>query len=298
MLKINTCHVCASKDLTRMDFLVARKLPLWHCNQCGLGFVDMSGTGEADDYVDEYWDDVNQKIYAQEKVINELRQKYLFYFNQIKKTPNKKYLDVGSGVGVCVDTARQFGFDAMGVEPSSTGVMLARNTYNVNVVNDILHNDNDLPHDFSVLTLWDVIEHVTKPEDLIDACNKHLLDKGYLILETPDEGAFARKIVRFLSGISSSLDFRKNMYYRAHRYYFTHAAMKKLLERCGFDEITFYRERSMYEKAKMKLDLYYLEVPVAVKTVRKTAFWFMKKLPFAKNKMVVIARKAPVSRDN
>lgn len=295
MLKNNSCHACASKDLTQVDFLVARRLPLWHCNNCGLSFVDMSSEDASDDVVDEYWDDVNIKIYKEKKVTDELRQKYLFYFGQLKNIPNKRMLDVGSGAGVCVDTARQFGLDAMGVEPSTIGVNLSKETYNIKVVNSLLSSDDELPRDFSVLTLWDVIEHVTKPEDLIVACNMHLLDKGYLILETPDEGAFARKIVRFLSGISSALDFRKNMYYQAHRYYFTHTAMKKILERCGFDEIVFYKERSMYEKAKMKLDLFFLEVPLTVKIARKIAFWFMKKLPFTKNKMVVIARKAPVS---
>jgi citrate lyase synthetase len=68
--------------------------------------------------------------------------------------------------------------------------------------------------------------------------------------------------------------------------------METLLRRCGFDEVEFYKERSMHEKAKMKLDLYFSQDSKISKRIKKIIFWLMRTLPFTKNKMVVVARKA------
>jgi len=286
------CIVCGNNNTKQVDFLVSRKYRLMNCEQCGCSFLDLSGENDDVFEVDEYWDDVNKIIYTQPKVVKELQQKYRFYFSCIPKLANKRHLDVGSGAGICVDTARQFGLDSMGVEPSKSGVELARKTYSINVVNDVLRPDDDLPRNFGLLTLWDVIEHVADPEGLIRTCMDHLDRHGYFILETPDEGAFVRRLVRFVHKIFPVMDFRKSMYYRAHRYYFTQSAMETLLRRCGFDEVEFYKERSMHEKAKMKLDLYFSQDSKISKRIKKIIFWLMRTLPFTKNKMVVVARKA------
>ncbi len=288
MSNSNLCMACGSVNITTTNFLASRKFPLCTCNECGLSFLDLP---DDDEEFDTYWDDVNKKIYTHPTVVKELKNKYLNYFNKIQNLPNKNLLDVGSGAGICVNTANELGYKAMGVEPDEIGLNLSKETYSINVVHDLLRPDDDLPRDFGVLTLWDVIEHVPDPEELVTTCAKHLAEHGYLILETPHEGAFIRKIVRILSRISGSFDLRKNMYYRTHRYYFTEAAMRKLLERCGFDEIHFYKDRSMYEKAYLKRKLF-----VGIKGVKKIAykilFTLMKRLPFLQNKMVVVARKS------
>ncbi|VAW73184.1 hypothetical protein MNBD_GAMMA15-623 [hydrothermal vent metagenome] len=286
------CLACGNQKLEKSNFLVGREFPLWHCTGCGFGFVEFTPEYNNENAFDEYWDDVNQKIYTQKSVVNELEDKYLVYFKKLKNVKNKRLLDVGSGAGICVNTANQSGFDAMGVEPSENGVQLSQKTYGINVANDLLRADDNLPRDFGVLTLWDVIEHVMDPEELINTCAAHIEEHGYLVLETPNEGALVRKLVRALSRIIPQMDLRRSMYYRAHRFYFTNKAMHELLTRCGFDEISFYKERSMHEKAKMKLDLYFLSIPPAVRAMRKIVFWLMKRLPFTKNKMVVIARKS------
>ena len=286
------CVACYSEDITSSNFLISGKYPLYHCDDCGLSFyLDLANEENENTSFDEYWSDINQKIYSNPDVINELKQKYLSYFRKITTAPGKKLLDVGSGAGICVNTANQAGFDAMGIEPSSNAVELSKKSYGIKVTNDLLSSNTDLPHDFSVLTLWDVIEHVFDPEELISVCALHLASDGSFILETPDESAFIRKLVRQLSKLSPLLDFRSFIYYRAHRYYFTTTAMTKLLERCGFDDIRFYKEHSMYEKGRLKDQLY--RGRHGVKDIlARIMLWLLTKLPFLSNKMVVIARKS------
>jgi len=285
------CITCGSDNTIISDYLVEQKYPLCHCQNCGLSFLELSGEDNTDVSFDDYWGEVNEVIYTHPKTVEELRKKYNNYFDQISDPPNRKFLDVGSGAGICVNAAQSYGFDAMGVEPSERGVQLSRKNYSINVSCDLLRADDDLPRDFGVLTLWDVIEHVHDPEELVSNCALHLVGGGFLILETPDEGAFIRSVIRRLSTFARAFDLRGNMYYRAHRYYFTTNAMKKLLERCGFDEIQLYRERTMYEKALLKARLYG-GVTGGKALMLKSIFWLLKRLPLLQNKMVVVARKS------
>lgn len=291
MSPTSQCIACGSTHIATSDFLVSEEYPLLHCMYCGMSFLDVSSEGNTDIEFDDYWNDINERIYTHTNTIAELQNKYKFYFDRISDPVNGRLLDVGSGAGICVNAALQYGFDAMGVEPSEKGVLLSRKNYSINVVHDLLGTDDNLPHDYGVLTLWDVIEHVADPEELLSNCALHLSDKGFLVLETPDEGSIIRSFIRQISKISKSFDMRSNLYYRAHRYYFTQSAMEKLLRRCGFDEIHFYKERSMYEKALLKAR-YYRKIGRGKEFMLRILFWFLKKLPFLHNKMVVIARKS------
>ena len=160
----------------------------------------------------------------------------------------------------------------------------------MDVESGLLSKDDALPRDYGVLTLWDVIEHVHDPEDMARTCAAHLETGGYFVLETPDEGAFIRSVIRGLSRLGSVLDLRKNMYYRAHRTYFTCEAMKLLLERSGFTDVRFYKERTMYGKAILKQKLHH-KVSGLKEMALRTTYWFLKNLPLTQNKMIVIARK-------
>ena len=52
--------------------------------------------------------------------------------------------------------------------------------------------------------------------------------------------------------------------------------MKELLKRCGFDEITFYKERTMYQKAILK-KRYYAGTTGKRDLIYRAIFWFLKK---------------------
>jgi hypothetical protein len=63
-----------------------------------------------------------------------------------------------------------------------------------------------------------------------------------------------------------------------------------LLTRCGFEQIRFYGEHTMFEKELLKKRLYGQSSPLKL-MVFKTVFFVLKRLPFMANKMVVTAVK-------
>jgi 2-polyprenyl-3-methyl-5-hydroxy-6-metoxy-1,4-benzoquinol methylase len=286
------CPVCGGANFCTSRFVVEQRFALYHCATCGLGLLDISGTD--DDGFDEYWDAINQRVYADPAVIGELSAKYERYFRLLRSAvPNKRFLDVGSGAGISIGTAARLGFEAIGVEPSANAVALSRRQYQVPVVHGLLRADDDLPRDFGMLALWDVIEHVADPETLLRICHQHMADGGVLLLETPDEGTLLRAIIRVVGAMAVlGFDPRRNIYYRAHRYYFTRQAMTRLLQRCGFGSVRFFAERTMYEKEQLKKRMYG-DLSRVKEFGLRSAFLLFKHLPFLANKMVVAAVKTP-----
>lgn len=285
------CIACDSKRISLVPFNVSGRCHLHRCENCKLSFLVFRSGLEEGELFDEYWDDVNELIYTNKNVIRELKDKYEFYLDKIDAPPNRKLLDVGSGIGIFVNTANEHGFNAQGIEPSRRACALSAEHYSINVECGLLLESVYSNGSFGVISAWDVIEHVRSPLEFLAICKSHLADDGILILETPDEGLLVRRVVRSLSKLGQPLDFRRNLYYEAHRYYFTRQAMVAVLKRCGFVDIHFYAERSMYEKELMKKQLYGV-VQREKEYLYKCAYWILKRMPFLHNKMVVTARKS------
>lgn len=284
------CIICSGPNTEEQDFLVEDKFPLVECADCGLIFIDFLGQ-DADFEVEEYWDASNRTIYSSPEVVSELRKKYTKYLGMIGAPAGRTLLDVGSGAGVCVDTAAKIDFDARGVEPSTDGVQMSRDTFSINVTCALLEKGDDLPTNFDVLTLWDVIEHVVDPRDLVETCAEHTTSGGFFILETPRADAWIRSFVSLLSRFVPGLELRNQIYYTSHRFYFSAKSITKLLALCGYEDIRVHNERSMYKKALLKAQVIHGKRGIRL-SLMKASYFLLSIVPFTQNKMVVVARKA------
>ena len=285
------CPACGATGREAAGFSIEGRFRLFHCRGCGLGALDIP---QADDGgFDEYWSAVNQRIYADPAVIDELQRKYQGYFRDVSSiVPNRRFLDVGSGAGVSIGTAAGLGFEVLGIEPSAHAVALSRRQFDVPVKQGLLSEDDDLPRDFGMLALWDVIEHVADPQALVRACRDHLAPGGVFLLETPDEGTLLRRIICAFGRLGiPGLDLRRSIYYRAHRFYFTRAAMTRLLETNGFTQIRYHGEHTMFQKELRKKALYG-GLSSAKRLWLTLVFAVLKRVPLLANKMVVVAVRA------
>lgn len=107
-------------------------------------------------------------------------------------------LDVGCATGGFLSRARAAGFTVRGVEISAAAAAAARRQHRLDVdTGDVC--GLPLPVGaFSVLTLWDVIEHAPDPRALLRRCCELLRAGGLLFLSTGDVGsAWARACGRF-----------------------------------------------------------------------------------------------------
>ena len=79
---------------------------------------------------------------------------------KIKEIENKKFLDIGSASGICLKSIKDLGFQEEGYEPSKWMVNYGRIKYQVNLKSGTI-NDVDINNKYDLISLWDVLEHVT-----------------------------------------------------------------------------------------------------------------------------------------
>jgi SAM-dependent methyltransferase len=100
-------------------------------------------------------------------------------------------LDVGAATGYFVALAREAGWDAEGIEISGYAVAVAQ-AKNIPVVQGTLLSFAPL-RTFDVITLWDVFEHLTQPQQHLQAVLRLLKPGGIFALITPKaDAAWAR----------------------------------------------------------------------------------------------------------
>ena len=90
--------------------------------------------------------------------------------------PTGRLLDIGAGAGILVDAANRAGYRAEGVEPSDWMVRRAAE-HGVTVHRGVLPMPG-ISGPYDVVTLVDVIEHVSDPADLLAQARAVLAPDG------------------------------------------------------------------------------------------------------------------------
>ncbi len=130
---------------------------------------------------------------------------------------------MGAYTGVFVEIAARHGWDAWGVEPSAWAVEEARRQ-GLQMVLGTLEDGSFPASSYSVVTLWDVIEHVDNPLLTLQAAWRALEPGGYLVVHTMDlNSLFARLMGK-----------RWPWFMEMHLTYFTRATLYAMLVKAGF----------------------------------------------------------------
>lgn len=107
----------------------------------------------------------------------------------------KRLLDVGCGRGYFLDEARKIGFEVFGIDYSFKMIKYAKNIFNLNVQNiDVFKYKSQVK--FDIITLNQVIEHLSKPRDLIKKCYKLLNPGGLVYIATPNIDSLSAKVLK------------------------------------------------------------------------------------------------------
>jgi SAM-dependent methyltransferase len=102
-------------------------------------------------------------------------------------------LDIGAGSGILVEVATRLGYRAEGIEPSEWMVRSAA-AHGLKIQAGILpHEEITGPYD--VVTLVDVIEHVSDPVELLAQARTVLAPDGIGLVITPDVTSVAARVM-------------------------------------------------------------------------------------------------------
>jgi SAM-dependent methyltransferase len=193
------------------------------CTNCGLVYTNPRPN--AQDIVDSYVA-VEDPLYLQEREGRVLTfERHLRPVMQLAPPPGR-LLDVGSYIGVFVEIATRHGYDAWGLEPSHWAVREACRQ-GLQMIEGTFETVALPEASYDVVTMWDVIEHLTDPLDEIRRAHRVLKPGGLLVIHTMDiDSLFARVMGR-----------RWPWLMEMHIYYFSRRTLNEMLQKAGFEVI-------------------------------------------------------------
>jgi len=144
-----------------------------------------------------------------------------------KKITKGRLLDVGCGKGYFLLEAKKAGFKVKGVEISKDAAKFAKDS-GLDIFNGTLENFNS-KEKFDAITMFDLIEHLSRPLKALKIAKSLLKKDGILYIETPNIESAYRKyspIRNYWSG-----------YNKFHIVLFSPKSLTIMLRKVGFSNI-------------------------------------------------------------
>lgn len=200
-----------------------RAFSIIQCKNCGLSRT----------YPPPYEDELGAEIYQDFSFQEQFENQVLWrsFFKNIISTAKKyknhgRFLDVGCGSGLLVLMAQESGYDACGVEINKAAAQYARDVHGLNVISGDLKSAGFPSQYFDVITLSQVLEHITQPEFLLSEIHRILKPTGVLLIEVPNISG----LVTFFWGTRWS-----GLQPQWHVWQFNNKTVSAVLARYGFE---------------------------------------------------------------
>jgi len=154
--------------------------------------------------------------------------------------PETRVLDVGCGNGFWAAEFARYGCEVVGVDPSESGIAVARATYPAgrfevqHVSADLLAVLGERPFDIVVST--EVVEHLYSPHTWATGCLRALKPGGMAIVSTPYHGWFKNVALASTGKLDRHLDALRE---GGHIKFFSRSVLSRLLTDAGFADVRF-----------------------------------------------------------
>jgi 2-polyprenyl-3-methyl-5-hydroxy-6-metoxy-1,4-benzoquinol methylase len=156
----------------------------------------------------------------------------------------KSICDLGCGNGHISGRLAALGYDVTGVDASASGIQIARRAYpRVQFVEALIDRDLKLGS-FDLVISSDVIEHLYRPSDLLEAANSLLLPGGQILIGTPYHGYLKNLVIAAAGKMDAHFS---ALHDGGHIKFFSVRTLSRLMRSYGFEDLRF----SFYGRAPL-----------------------------------------------
>jgi len=144
-----------------------------------------------------------------------------------KPTSELKLLDVGCSSGSLLHVASDLGFNVAGVEPAEQAASTAKEA-GFNVYNGLLHEAKYPDNSFDIITLYEVIEHLTNPLELVREAHRILKPGGVFLIGTGNADSWT------VTALGPKWEYFSIDSHGGHISFFTPASIRLMAEKSDF----------------------------------------------------------------
>jgi 2-polyprenyl-3-methyl-5-hydroxy-6-metoxy-1,4-benzoquinol methylase len=217
---------------------------------------------------------------------SQYRMRVLSFYRALKKNgkylplPGTKVLDIGTAGGAFLDAAKEFGFDAYGMEPSMDLVERGK-ARGLKIEQGTIDSHSFAAHSFDMVSLWDVLEHLPDPKAALIEIRNLLKPNGVLLINFPDIGTWQSKIAgkKFWWILS------------VHLHHFSKTTIRDICRRTGFEAFHFQRYWQTLEFGYLERMAVHYKIPCTSLITKLTPQVIQRiRIPYYASQTTAIAR--------
>lgn len=269
-LKYRKCPLCLGKKWLVL-FILNKKQKLVKCEDCGLIFNDRYNDAVREIYEDNYYEfdrrKKNKGGYFNYNLMEEaVKKDYNFATEFLKKKykVGDRVLEVGCGYGFFLKNLLNSGIVK---KKFLYGIEISKKAASISSKYGLIKNSkletSVFKNKFNYILIFEVIEHLPQPKELINFAEKYLQIGGYLILTTPDISSIWFK---FLKKRWPAVQ----PYF--HNVYFDHDSIKKLFGKNY--KLVYLKKRQILRKPWKQLRIRFCELFPILNSFLKLTYKF------------------------
>ena len=238
------CNLCGSSECSRSFSRDGWQIRI--CAKCGLGRTDPRPAAQSlqECYGADYWRMGIQGEQYTPKEVRHLLRRYGRRAGYLKRFKRRgRLLEIGTGFGFFLESARRRGYEVQGLEYSSWVAEKARSMFDLPIENVGVADFNPGPVKYDLVVAWHVLEHLTNPLETMQRIRGWLKDDGIFAVEVPNCGSVdADRLGDAWEGWTAP----------HHLWHFTHQALQRMLEKARFRVVGTKYGRSTYIRRRLK----------------------------------------------
>lgn len=189
-----------------------------------------------------------------------------------KYVTKERILDIGTGNGFFLLEALKQGYEEVyGIEPSEHAVELADDKIKKNIIKDILRGNQFKSDFFDVICLFQVIDHIENPNEVLRICNKYLKEGGIIICVSHDVNSLSAKILGEKSPIFDI----------EHTQLFSKKTISKIIKNNGFKVLEIFNMSNTYT-----LEYWITATPIPI-SIKKIFKLFLEKINLTSKEITI-----------
>ncbi len=212
-------------------FLNFEPLNLVRCSLCKFVYLNPQPTEREIQQI--YSKDYFLKWYSNEEK-REFSKSFfrsLLEFLNFEKHTGYRVLDVGCGMGFFLEAAREWGWQAQGLEISQFAVDHCTKKLDFEIFHGHLESAGYQDNSFDIITAFDFLEHISGLPAFLSAVKKFLKPEGQFIALVPNYHNPMFQFDRWLSRVKKS----ELSNIPEHINYFTNSSLNELFQKNGFE---------------------------------------------------------------